>query len=203
MSLPALCGSSPSVRRSTTPERAEQFPRIRCPLHPRPPRPTVPRRRSPARRLILLPCESLRRTVSVAAALHAAAAHEATPPSLSARSSPCATHSSAPSSAAGAPLLSSSLVPPSTPAERKAVPLAHHLPPTRCGLPPPTEARTPSRLPPATRRRLRRETPRPAGSEIAAPPRIVGLGAFQLVLAVKDRCNGIREVRVRKMGVRI
>ena len=58
-------------------------------------------------------------------ALHAAVAHEA-------RSSPCAADSSVPSSAAGAPLLSSRLLPPSTLAERKAVPLAspspsHHL----------------------------------------------------------------------------
>ena len=58
-------------------------------------------------------------------ALHAAVAHEA-------RSSPCAADSSVPSSAAGAPLLSSRLLPPSTLAERKAVPLASPSPyPTR------------------------------------------------------------------------
>ncbi|XP_039854312.1 serine/arginine repetitive matrix protein 1-like isoform X8 [Panicum virgatum] len=67
-------------------------------------------------------------------ALHAAVAHEA-------RSSPCAADSSVPSSAAGAPLLSSRLLPPSTLAERKAVPLASP-----------------------------HETPRPDASETAAPP---------------------------------
>ncbi|XP_039854315.1 serine/arginine repetitive matrix protein 1-like isoform X10 [Panicum virgatum] len=85
-------------------------------------------------------------------ALHAAVAHEA-------RSSPCAADSSVPSSAAGAPLLSSRLLPPSTLAERKAVPLASP-----------------------------HETPRPDASETAAPPssstaRLVwigGLGGFQI-----------------------
>ncbi|XP_039854313.1 serine/arginine repetitive matrix protein 1-like isoform X9 [Panicum virgatum] len=92
-------------------------------------------------------------------ALHAAVAHEA-------RSSPCAADSSVPSSAAGAPLLSSRLLPPSTLAERKAVPLASP-----------------------------HETPRPDASETAAPPSS-STARLDRHQTVKDLYNGIREIKM-------
>ena len=114
-------------------------------------------------------------------ALHAAVAHEA-------RSSPCAADSSVPSSAAGAPLLSSRLLPPSTLAERKAVPLASPSPyPTRARraslphlklgpLAPPVRHSTPPPARDPTARRFRHSIRNCSFAKVW----IVGLGGFQI-----------------------